>query len=177
MSLHDALVLPWLLPGAAISLIASVAVSGAVGRYLRVRRKVAWMMVLSLGIILAATMTPQWEALAYGAQGSSSCDFSRIGMAPLRELLRFGDTSFNVLMFIPLGATIAFIPRSRLKVVVLIAAIALPFAIETAQLLLPVLDRACESADVVDNLTGLAIGLAGGSVAGWVATAAVRRPR
>jgi glycopeptide antibiotics resistance protein len=79
-------------------------------------------------------------------------------------------------MFIPLGVTIALVPRSRRKVVVLIAAIALPFAIETAQLLLPVLDRACESADVVDNLTGLVVGLGGGVVAGWFARSRARRP-
>jgi glycopeptide antibiotics resistance protein len=175
VSLHHALVLPWLLPGAAIVLVVSLVVSGAVGRALRVRRPVAWVMVLSLGVILAATMTPQWEALAFGAQGSPSCDFSRIGLAPLREFLRFSDTSLNVLIFVPLGATIGLLPRSRRSAVVMIAAIALPFAIETIQLLLPVLDRACESADVVDNLTGLVIGLGGGVVAGWLARSRARR--
>jgi glycopeptide antibiotics resistance protein len=170
--LGEMLAVPWLLPGAAISVIVSIAASDAFGRALRVRRPVAGAMVLSLGVILAATMTPQREALAFGAQGSSSCDFSRIGLAPLSELLRFGDTSGNVLMFIPLGVTIALVPRSRRKLALLIAAIALPFAIETAQLLLPVLDRACESADVVDNLTGLVVGLGGGVIAGWLARAA-----
>jgi glycopeptide antibiotics resistance protein len=176
MRLHHALVLPWFLPSAAIALVVSLAVSGAVGRTLRVARPVAWLMILSLGVILAATMTPQWEALAFGAQGSSSCDFSRIGLAPLRELLRFDDTSLNVLMFVPLGATISLLPRSRRTAAVVIAAIALPFAIETIQLLLPVLDRACESADVVDNLTGLVIGLSGGVVAGRLARQLARRP-
>ena len=47
---------------------------------------------------------------------------------------------------------------------IVVAAIVLPFAIETTQQLVLWLDRACESADVVDNLTGLAIGLAGGVV-------------
>jgi glycopeptide antibiotics resistance protein len=169
-------VLPWFLPGVAIAVIVSIAASDVVGRALRVRRPVAWAMVLSLGVILAATMTPQWEALAFGAQGSSSCDFSRIGLAPLSGLLRFGDTSGNVLLFIPLGVTIALMPRSRRKAVVLIAAIALPFAIEIAQLLLPVLDRACESADVVDNLTGLVLGLGGGVVAAWLGRSLARRP-
>ena len=176
MRLGETLDLPWLLPGAAIAFVVSLAASGAVGRALRVRRPVACVMVLSLGIILAATLTPQSEALAFGAVGTGSCDFSRIGLAPLHELLEFNETSLNVLLFAPLGASIAFIPRSRLKVVVIIAAIALPFGIETIQLL-PVLDRACESADVIDNLTGLAIGLAGGVVAGRLVAAMDRRPR
>ena len=180
VSLHHSPVLPWFLPGVAIAAIVSIAATDVVGRALRVRRPVAWAMVLSLGVILAATMTPQWEALAFGAKGSSSCDFSRIGLAPLREYLRFGDTSGNALLFIPLGVTIALVPRSRRKAVVLIAAIALPFAIEITQMLLPILDRACESADVVDNLTGLVVGLAGGLsggvVAGRLAGAAHKQP-
>jgi glycopeptide antibiotics resistance protein len=174
--LGETLDLPWLLPGAAIAFVVSLAASGAVGRALRVRRPIACVMVLSLGIILAATLTPQSEALAFGAVGTGSCDFSRIGLAPLHELLEFKETSLNVLLFAPLGASIAFIPRSRLKVVVIIAAIALPFAIETTQLLVPALDRACESADVVDNLTGLVMGLGGGVVAGRLVAAVDRLP-
>jgi glycopeptide antibiotics resistance protein len=68
------------------------------------------------------------------------------------------------------------VPRSRRKAVVLIAAIALPFAIEITQMLLPILDRACESADVVDNLTGLVLGLGGGVAAGWLGRSMARRP-
>jgi len=175
--LGETLNLPWLLPGAAIAFVVSLAASGAVGRALRVRRPIACVMVLSLGIILAATLTPQSEALAFGARGSSSCDLSRLGLAPLRELLRLSDSGGNILMFIPLGATIGLVPRSRRKAAIVIAAIALPFGIETIQLLLPVLDRACESADVIDNLTGLAIGLAGGVAAGRLAGAVDRLPR
>jgi glycopeptide antibiotics resistance protein len=175
MSLHHSQVLPWLLPGAAIALVVSLVASGAVGRTLHVARPVAWLMILSLGVILAATMTPQWEALAFGARGSSSCDFSRIGLAPLGDLLRFGDTSLNVLMFVPLGVAIGLFPRSRRTAAVVIAAIALPFAIETIQLLLPVLDRACESADVVDNLTGLVLGLGGVVVAARLVRSRARR--
>jgi glycopeptide antibiotics resistance protein len=170
-------VLPWLVPGVAISVAISIAASGAVGRALRVRRLVALALVLSLGVILAATLTPQWEALAFGAQGPSSCDFSRISLAPLGQLLSADDSGGNILMFIPFGVAIGILPRSRRKAAIMAFAIALPFAVETVQLLVPALDRACESADVVDNLTGLAIGLAGGSIAGWLAAAAVRRSR
>jgi VanZ family protein len=70
---------------------------------------------------------------------------------------------------------IGLFPRSRRTAAVVIAAIALPFAIETIQLLLPVLDRACESADVVDNLTGLVLGLGGGVVAARLGRSLARR--
>jgi hypothetical protein len=169
--------LPWLLPGVAIALVVSIAASGAVANALHVRRPVAWLLVMSLGVIVSATLTPQWDALAFGAQGSSSCDLSRLGLAPLDELLAVNETSLNVLLFVPLGASIAFIPSSRTKVVVAGAAIALPFAIEATQLLVPLLDRGCQSGDVIDNLTGLAVGFAGGVVAGWLARVVDHRPR
>jgi glycopeptide antibiotics resistance protein len=133
-------------------------------------------MVLSVGIIMAATLTPQGEALEFGVRGSSSCNLSRLGPIPLRDVLRLTEASINVLMFIPLGAAIGLVPRSRRRAAVVTAAIALPFAIETIQLLVPMLDRGCESADVVDNLTGLAIGLACGVVTSRLVAAVNPQP-
>jgi hypothetical protein len=167
---------PFFLPGFAISIVIGMAASGVLGRALGVRRALAWAIVVSLGIIAAATLTPQLQALESGAMGSSSCDLSRLGPAPLDELLRPTESLGNILMFIPLGVTIALVPRSRRKATLVVFAIALPFGIETTQLLLPVLDRACESADIVDNLTGLVVGLGGGVLAGWLARAAHRQP-
>lgn len=151
--------------------------SGLVGRALSVRRSLAWALVLSLGIILSATLTPLSAALAPGAIGPVSCDLSRVWPAPLGGYLGTGDAGGNVLMFIPLGATIALIPRSGRRAAILLGAILLPFAIETAQLLMPVLHRACESADVVDNLMGLVLGLALGAGAGWLASVRLRGDR
>ena len=177
MNPGDDLGLPWFLPGVAIAVVVSVAASGVVGRALGVRRLVALALVLSLGAILAATLTPQWEALAFGARGPASCDFSRVGLAPLGRLLSADDSGGNIFMFIPFGVVIGLLPRSRRKAAIVAFAIALPFAIETTQLLLPALDRACESADIIDNLTGLVLGLGGGSVAGWLAGGVYRRAR
>ncbi len=161
--------LPWFPPGVAIAVVVALAAGGAVGRALGVRRAIAWVMLLSLGIILAATLTPQAAALDFGARGSASCDFSRVGLASWREVLSAGDAGGNILMFIPLGVAIGLVPGSRRKAAIVVGAIALPFAIEMIQLVVPRLDRACESADVVDNLTGLAIGLVAGTLVGQVA--------
>jgi glycopeptide antibiotics resistance protein len=168
--------LPWFLPGVAITVVVSVVASGAVARSLGVRRAVAWAMLFSLGIILAATLTPQAEALDLGARGPAQCDFSRIGLAPWKRLLSPNDSSGNILMFVPLGVAIGLLPRSRHKATIVVGAIALPFAIEATQLLVPWLDRACESADVVDNLTGLALGLVLGVIAGRIAGRVDRQP-
>ena len=175
--LGESEVLPWLLPGVAVWVAVALVAGGRVGRALGVRRAVAMALIVSLGIILSATLTPLRGALDFGTVGGGSCDFSRVGFAPLRDLLRFGDTSLNVLMFVPLGVSIGLLPRSRLKLAIVVAAIALPFAIEATQLVVLWLDRACESADVVDNLTGLAIGLGGGIVARRLAAGPGSRPR
>jgi hypothetical protein len=60
-------------------------------------------------------------------------------------------------------------PRSRIKVALIVGAVALPIVIETIQLVATALDRACQSADASDNLTGLAIGLVLGFALGGLA--------
>ena len=161
--------IPLFAPGVAVSMVVALAACTSLGRALGVRQPVAWALVVALGIVLAATLTPQSGALEYGATGTGSCDLNRIGPAPLATLIAANQASANVLLFVPLGTVIGLLPRSRRKMVVLAAAIALPFAVEALQLLVTVLDRGCQSADVADNLTGLFVGLAVGSVARWFA--------
>ena len=159
---------PWFLPGVAISLGVSLAASGSVSRILGVRRLLAWLIVVGLGLILSATLTPHRDALECGAASPGHCNVSRIAFASAGEYFAGNEATGNVLMFIPLGIMIAILPRSHSKLIALLAAIALPFAIEATQLLVPVLGRACESGDVIDNLLGLAIGQALGAAPGVI---------
>ena len=154
--------LPLFLPGIGVWFVLGIAASGGLGRSLGVARTHMWAILLSLGIIVSATLTPQWAALLYGTLGSGTCDVSRTWLAPLQDYLRQGDTSGNVLMFMSLGAALGLMPRSRNRGVLILGGILLPFAIESIQLMLTILDRACESADVVDNLAGLVLGLTSG---------------
>jgi VanZ family protein len=62
------------------------------------------------------------------------------------------------------------VPGWRRKILLAVGAFTLPVAIELIQLNLPVLDRTCELADVVDNLAGLVLGLFAGLLAGRYAT-------
>lgn len=159
----------WFWPGVATSIVLGIVLSRRVARALKARRTVAMTLLLSLGLIASATLTPSREAVRFGTIGSGSCDLGRIGPASLAELLAFGDPTLNVLLFIPLGVVIGLFPASRRKVVLVVAALALSPAIETIQLLARGLDRACQSSDVSDNLTGLVIGLVVGLVVGVVA--------
>jgi hypothetical protein len=161
--------LPWLIPGCLLALVVSTPASARVARGLDVRRPVAWMLLMSMGVILAGTLTPLVVENRLGLSHPGSCDLSRIGPPSLDQFPWPGDVLGNMAMFIPLGFAIAVVPRSHRKAAVLVAAVALPFVIEATQLRVAPLGRACESGDVVDNLTGLFIGLAAGAVGSGLA--------
>jgi glycopeptide antibiotics resistance protein len=151
---------PWFAPGVLVSILVGFLVSSRVAVAMGIRRALAMALVVSLGTILSATLTPSPEALETGATGTMICDFTRMGRAPLSELLAIDESSLNVLLFGPLGIAVGLLPRSRGKMAIALAAVALPFVVETIQLLVVALDRGCQSADVFDNLTGLFVGIA-----------------
>lgn len=161
-------VLPWFLPGTAVSLLVGLLVAPWLASRLGCSRAIAVLLVVSLGMVLSATVTPLHGALEEDLLGVHGCDLRRIALAPLGALGTINDTSLNILLFIPLGAAIGAIPGSSRKLVLVVAAIALPFGIEILQLLVPVLGRGCQSADVVDNLTGLAIGMVVATAFRWL---------
>jgi hypothetical protein len=161
--------LPLFAPACLVALVVSTLACGPAARWLGARRSVAWVLLMSVGVILAGTMTPLNAADRLGLPPAGTCDLSRIGLPSLEELRRQGDVIGNILMFVPLGVAIALLPRSPRRAVVLVAAVAFPFAIEATQLVVTPLHRACESADVVDNLSGLVLGLAAGAVFAWLA--------
>jgi glycopeptide antibiotics resistance protein len=152
--------IPWLVPGVLASLVASLLLAPILRRLLGASIAVALLLVVSTGIIISATLTPL-GGIGWEAEAGRSCDLDRIALAPIPMLLSVNDTSLNILLFVPLGVSIGLVPRSRRALAALIPAVAFPFGIEVTQLLVPVLGRGCESADVVDNLTGLVIGLSG----------------
>ena len=153
---------PPILPGLLLAAVLSVALTPATARRLRIAWPHAGLLLISLGIILAATLTPSREALDHGVVGTVGCDLSRIGPAPFAEYARRDDPILNVAMFFPLGLAIGLLPPSRPRLLALLAALLLPFAIEGTQAVVVVLDRACQGGDVFDNLSGLMLGLAPG---------------
>jgi glycopeptide antibiotics resistance protein len=149
---------PWLLPGIVAALVVGVALSGRAAGWLGTTRPVAAVMLVTLLVILAATLAPPGLSPAVETVAQGTCDLSRIGLPSPAQLFA-RDVAGNVLAFIPLGFAIGMIPRSRRKALVLAGAVALPFLIEAVQLVATPLGRLCQSGDVVDNLTGLVIGL------------------
>jgi VanZ family protein len=157
-------VLPWFLPGLAITTVIALAVAGRVARRLRTQSWIAFLLVVSVGAVLAATIPPVAGGFSGRPSALGRCDFGRIGLAPLSQYIHLGDTSLNVILFVPLGLAIGLLGRSPAAARLLVAALASPVAIEAIQSLLPMFGRACQSRDVVDNLLGLGIGLALGAL-------------
>ncbi len=163
---HDPL--PWVAPGTTLFAIIGLFVSGPIARALDTRRLVGWLLVVSLALIAFATLVPLYGTFEAGAPGSVGCDLSVLTPVTLGDFVSITDRALNVVLFAPLGFALGLMPRSRRSLVLIAGAAALPFAIEATQGLLPVLHRACESRDVIDNITGLLVGLACGVVAGVV---------
>ncbi len=156
--------LPWLVPGVLVSMVVGVAAAIPLGRLMNIRPLHAWALIASLGSIAAATLTPLRWTGAPGFEHVPGCDLTRLWPATPGDVAASSDVGLNMVLFVPLGLSIALLPRSRMKTGMVLAAIVLPFAIEIGQSFAGSLGRGCESADIVDNLTGLAFGFA----AGWV---------
>lgn len=156
---------PAMLPVGILSVILATLLRGPVARRLRTDPRVAWLLVASVGGILALTIAPSREALTTAITGPITCDFSRMGLASLSVYARFDDPFLNIAGFVPLGFAIGLLPTGRRKLVLAIAALLLPVAIETTQAVVVAMGRACQSGDVFDNGFGALIGLALGLVA------------
>jgi VanZ like family len=167
---------PGFLPGLAISVLLATAVHRYVARRLALGRPVAWLLVITFCGIIAATLTPGVETFP-PVSGKASCDFSRIGPAPLADYIAMGTTGLNVLLFVPLGVAIAQLPRSRVMVLAVVGACLLPAVIEAIQLAALPLGRACQAGDVVDNMIGLTLGFAAGSTGVWISRRASKQPQ
>jgi hypothetical protein len=156
------------LPGLAVTAGVTLAAAGRVARRLGVRPGLAVMLLLALGVIVSATLTPSREAVhgAIAGQpvgGPGTCDLQRI--RPALPVEFDADVALNILLFVPLGFVLPFLPRKRWSLGIVAGAVVLPALIETVQLFVPQLDRTCQSADVADNLTGLVLGVVAGTLA------------
>ena len=157
---------PWLWPALAMAVAISLVTFRPLAQALHAPRAVAFLLVLSLSGIVALTLTPGDDA--FSPYNIASCFVRIVRPIGLERISNLGERGLNVLLFVPLGAAIAALPRSGTKLLLLIGAFGLPFLIESTQYLLPALDRSCSTFDIIDNLTGLVVGLAIGAVIGTI---------
>ncbi|MGN8554155.1 UNVERIFIED_CONTAM: VanZ family protein [Microbacterium sp. SLM126] len=94
---------------------------------------------------------------------------------PLLIALPFGDIddALNLLLFVPLGATLALLLPRRLWVVAILAAFALSVAVEFAQRSIP--GRVPDGDDVLWNTVGATVGVLAVAIPRLVAAVARRQ--
>jgi hypothetical protein len=160
--------LPLLLPVLLGSLVLGAVVARPLSRRIGSSVAIAFLLVASVGLIVAVTLTPHVEPALGEPRSGGWCDMTRIGLPPLGALMRPNEASLNVLLFVPLGLAIGLVPAGRARVVLIVGGLAAPFVVELVQSLVTALGRGCQSADIFDNLTGLVVGLVVGMGVGWL---------
>lgn len=148
---------------------------GCLGLTLAVRRRTGWPWAVTLGLFVWSLVVLGLITLlpANGAPGIVSaedrldyCSWDIGGPAPDGFwIIAGGQRLLNTVVFVPSGALLVLLAarwRGTAWVTVpvgfaLLAAYSV--AIEITQLVLARLDRACDVTDVIDNVTGAAIGL------------------
>ena len=93
----------WFWPGVVVALIVATVVAAPVARLLGTRRAIAWLLVASLGVIVAATLTPIHGPTGIDVSELRICDLERRGPASWAELTTISDIGLNVALFIPFG--------------------------------------------------------------------------
>ena len=148
--------LPLLMPVVLMGLFIAV----ACGRLLACRLRCPWWvavaLVASLTLVIGVTLTPQSVSEDVVDAGEISWPFTWI-------LALLDERTLNVLLFVPLGFTIALI-GSRVLWFAVVGVLALPWAVEGIQYLVTWLSRDAQWQDVVDNTVGAVIGLGIGLV-------------
>jgi glycopeptide antibiotics resistance protein len=144
--------IPWFWPVTAAMVGLAILFSRHVARSFGTTRLHAFALLVSVAAIVALTLTPA------GGFGGHACRIPSSWPISLDDFMHPTDRGLNVVLFIPLGIALGLMPRSAAKAEAVILAALSPLLIELTQSMVG-LGRTCEAADVIDNLTGLAVGL------------------
>ncbi len=159
----------WMLLFATVAGLLCLVVGLAVGRRLGPMAGTAWFGLLwSLAVIGIVTLVPAQNGLGYipADQHATSCSWDIGGPAPGGFwIFGGGQQLLNTLLFVPAGfflvlATARWRAGWVLVPLGLGALAAYSLAIEEIQLHVARIDRACDVTDIIDNVTGAAVGVA-----------------
>jgi len=158
----------WMLLFAAVTGLFCVVLGLVVGRWMGPVAGIAWFGLLwSIAVIGVVTLIPAQDGLGYipADQHATSCSWDIGGPSPNGFwIFGGGQQLLNVLLFVPAGIflVVAF-GRWRTRWVLIPFGLALLAAyslgIEETQLHVARIDRACDVTDIIDNVTGAALGV------------------
>jgi glycopeptide antibiotics resistance protein len=153
--------IPWFWPVTVAMVGVATFFSMQVARSFGTTQLHAFVLLVSIGGIVALTLTPA------GDSGGHACRIPSSWLISLGDFVPPNDRGLNVVLFIPLGIALGLMPRSPVKAEAVFLAALSPLLIELTQSIVG-LGRTCEATDVVDNLTGLAVGFLIAGVVGVV---------
>jgi hypothetical protein len=163
----------WMLLFAAVAGLFALVIGLAVGRRMGPLAGLVWFGLLwSIAVIGIVTLVPAENGLGYipADRHATSCSWDIGGPAPGGFwIFGGGQQMLNTLLFVPAGIflVLAFARWRAGWVLVplgLAALAAYSLGIEEIQLHVARIDRACDVTDIIDNVTGAAIGVAIGLV-------------
>jgi hypothetical protein len=161
----------WMLLFAAAAGLLALVVGLAVGRRMGPVAGFAWFgLVWSIAVIGVVTLIPAQNGLGYipADQHATSCSWDIGGPSPDGFwVFGGGQQLLNTMLFVPAGVFLVLVAgrwrAGRLLVPLgLLALAAYSLGIEETQLHVARIDRACDVTDIIDNVTGAAIGVAVG---------------
>lgn len=160
---------PWALPGAIVVVIVTLVLAPRAARWLRTRPWLAFGIVASAGLVVLVTLSPSVDA----GPGRTRFASFELSLDTFRRLDGINESTLNVALFVPLAAFVAMAGVNAVRRLTIPAVILLPVAVELIQYAFPSLGRSgFQMDDVVANLTGVLVGLAGGAAARFVITRA-----
>lgn len=163
---------PWAFPVLAVGILAGALAARPVGRFLRMPPWAAFLLVAALALVVAVTLTP------LGSASDVPAALPQLPAHPIPvevqtasglwrwpwQWFPIDERTLNVALFVPLGVGVGLVGRRRLRVVLPLVALMLPLVVEGTQYLVGPLNRDADWRDVVDNVTGVVIGLVIGVV-------------
>jgi len=159
--------------GLTVTALAVLVLAAPLARGLRVPASGAAAWLAALGIVATLTLTPRPLRRTVTER---VCTFDSWAPPELHSFLVLDQRAANVLLLVPFALLCALPRDRRLAAVGLGLATALPFLVEGLQYAVPALGRVCHAEDLVDNLLGVAGGVAVGLALRGAAARHGRRP-
>jgi glycopeptide antibiotics resistance protein len=165
-------VLPWAIPVLAVFGILAVLGARSLARLLDSPWWVGVLLVMSIGSVVAITLTQQDVDASLRAQATDP-SLVLIATPLLRPPWQWwspSDRLLNIVLFMPLGFAVWMVRRRSLRRWLVAAAVALPLMVEGSQFAVTWLRRDPQWQDVLDNAIGVGLGMAiGALVTRWLA--------
>lgn len=159
--------LPLMAPTFIVGLLLGLLFARRLGAVLRSSPLVAFLLVASVALVVAVTLTPLREVPGAVDPMAAVPDVGGPLWRWPWQWWPVDDRTLNVVLFVPLGLAVGLVGRTVVRRWLTVAALVSPLVVEGTQWAVDWLARDSQWQDVADNLVGVVLGL----LLGWVVRA------